>query len=181
MPKPRRTLTNCLSVTVRIEIPMTLDVGSLIAARASLDTLASHLPAGSTVDVLGEPRFGRMPAPPDSSPDSVPAPSGERAVESRAAEDSGYTQNGKDGEADKPDGHGRPAHNPPPHDQQSASHAATPPSGYGKLPDGAKCRCLNLWADGTDYYCCNPDQPDPVTVAASELPAAFDRRVPRAQ
>jgi hypothetical protein len=176
MPKSRRTLTNCLSVTVRIEIP-TPDMPSYTTAHAALDELRGHLPAGNTVEFLGERRHGRMAV---SSPDAVPAPSGERAVESRAAEDSGHS-NGKDGEADKPDGHGRPAHNPPPHDQQSASHAATPPSGYGKLPDGAKCRCLNLWADGTDYYCCNPDQPDPVTVAASELPAAFDRRVPRAQ
>ena len=28
------------------------------------------------------------------------------------------------------------------------------PAGYMKLADGVRCRCVRLWTDGTDHYCC---------------------------
>lgn len=28
------------------------------------------------------------------------------------------------------------------------------PAGYGKLPKGVRCRCMKLWTDGVDHYCC---------------------------
>lgn len=31
------------------------------------------------------------------------------------------------------------------------------PSGYRKLPVGVKCRCLLLWKEGADWYCCTPE------------------------
>lgn len=35
------------------------------------------------------------------------------------------------------------------------------PAGYKRLPDGARCRCINLWADSAlNYWCCNLSTPD---------------------
>lgn len=29
------------------------------------------------------------------------------------------------------------------------------PKGHKKLPAGVRCRCIKLWQDGDDFYCCN--------------------------
>lgn len=56
----RRQLTNCLSATVRVEIPVELSGPSIEAAHQALDKLSASLPVGSTAEVVGKPRFGRM-------------------------------------------------------------------------------------------------------------------------
>lgn len=33
------------------------------------------------------------------------------------------------------------------------------PLGYGKLPTGVRCRCIKLWTDGVDHYCCKGAPP----------------------
>ena len=35
---------------------------------------------------------------------------------------------------------------------------AGPPAGYTKLPNNARCRCVKLWTDGVDHYCCKASE-----------------------
>lgn len=39
--------------------------------------------------------------------------------------------------------------------EELATVSRGPPAGYSKLPDGVRCRCVRLWADGESHYCCN--------------------------
>ena len=34
------------------------------------------------------------------------------------------------------------------------------PDGYHKLPHGVRCRCIQLWTDGRDFFCCKGSRPD---------------------
>lgn len=81
---PRRTLTNCLSAMVRIEIPINLDGASVEAAHDVLRALAKHVPAGATVEVLGEPRFGRMAVAASPAPPAVIVDEGTRPAQPSA-------------------------------------------------------------------------------------------------
>lgn len=38
---------------------------------------------------------------------------------------------------------------------KTSDPSKTPPPGYRKLPAGHRCRCPNLWTDGTDHWCCS--------------------------
>ena len=37
-----------------------------------------------------------------------------------------------------------------------------PPQGYTKLASGLRCRCVNLWQEGDDFYCCKLNAPPPM-------------------
>jgi hypothetical protein len=33
------------------------------------------------------------------------------------------------------------------------------PLGYGLLPQGVVCKCIHMWSEGPDHYCCRPNPP----------------------
>lgn len=44
------------------------------------------------------------------------------------------------------------------------------PQGYRKLPDGVRCRCMNLWAEADgSHWCCKPRSKAIETIIPSEL------------
>ena len=49
----------------------------------------------------------------------------------------------------------------------------SPPEGYRKLPAGARCRCIRLWFDGTDHWCCDPKNNPPPASPDSILGSAI--------